>query len=138
MADVALLGSQGSSDPIPALLDTGSPVSAIPWRDWWDAEYRLVRDSAVTIALAGSSVGVRLATVTLRLHDEESISPALQVKAYLLPDDSHPFLLGFEDFLTDVDLCSSFRQNSAYIGFPGVTSGWENGWTPAPDSRNER
>ena len=78
-------------------------------------------DSEVTISLAGSAVQAQLATVSLRIYDGEAISPPLEMKAYLLADDSHPFLLGFEDFLTDGDLFVSFIQNLAFVEFPPVS-----------------
>lgn len=121
LANASLTGTSGALPPRSAIVDTGGPVSVIPRRVWRDAEYEALLDSQVTISLAGSAVQAQLATVSLRIHDGDEISPPLVMKAYLLSDDSHPFLLGFEDFLTDVDLFVSFIQNHAFVEFPPVS-----------------
>ncbi|MBI3920069.1 MAG: retroviral-like aspartic protease [Armatimonadetes bacterium] len=117
LAEVTLIGVHGSLAPTSAIVDTGSPVSAIPRREWRHADYRILWDTEVPLSMAGSEVMAKLACVKLGIHDRHITSPLLEVRAYLMPDDSHPFLLGSEDFLTDVDLHVSFARQSAYLEF---------------------
>jgi len=69
------------------------------------------------MGIGGRNVTGRLGWVTLRLHDEETISPPLNIKANLIDDDSMSLILGFEDVISEVLLVSDFQQNTAYIIF---------------------
>jgi hypothetical protein len=63
----------------------------------------------------------RFGQVTLRFHDAQEptrLSPSLTLKADLLSDDSHPIVLGFEDFLTDVELYSNYLRREVHLAFP--------------------
>ena len=63
----------------------------------------------------------RFGQITLRFHDAQEstqASPPLTIKVDLLSDDSHPIVLGFEDFLTDVELYSNYPQQEVYLSFP--------------------
>ena len=99
-----------------AIIDTGSHVSVIPHYIWTNAHHRFISDET-EMGIGGNIVTGRLGWVTLRLHDEETISPPLSVKANLIDDDSLPLILGFEDVITETLLVSDFQQNVAYIIF---------------------
>jgi hypothetical protein len=71
------------------------------------------------MGIGGNIITGRLGWITLRLHDEETISPPLNVKANpslrsrtcLIDDDSMPLILGFEDVITEV-----FPLNKGGVG----------------------
>jgi len=46
----------------------------------------------------------------------------MMVKAYLLSDDVHPLILGFEDFLTEIGVYSNYKEEKAYLEFPEDSS----------------
>ena len=102
--------------PRNAIIDTGSHVSVIPHSIWPKTHHHFISDET-EMGIGGSLVTGRLGWVTLRLHDEETISPPLSVKANLIDNDSLPLILGFEDVITEVLLVSDFQQNTAYIIF---------------------
>ena len=102
--------------PRDAIIDTGSHVSVIPYYIWSNAHHSFISDET-EMGIGGSNITGRLGGITLRLHDEETISPPLSVKAHLIDDDSMPLILGFEDVIAEVLLVSDFQQNTAYIIF---------------------
>ena len=102
--------------PRGAIIDTGSYISIVPRYIWTNAHHHFISDET-EMGIGGNVVTGRLGWVTLRLHDEETISPPLNVKANLIDDDSLPLILGFEDFITEVLLVNDFQQSIAYIIF---------------------
>jgi hypothetical protein len=93
-----------------AIIDTGSHVSVIPRYIWTNTHHSFISDK-IEMGIGGKIITGRLGWVTLRLHDEETISPPLNVKANLIDDDSLPLILGFEDVITEV-----FPLNKGGVG----------------------
>ena len=54
----------------------------------------------------------------LVLVDKKTTSPPVKAKALLLDDDSVPFLIGFEDILTDIKLVCDYRTKTAFLQIP--------------------
>jgi len=104
------------TEPRGAIIDTGSHVSVIPHPIWTKTHHHFISDD-VEMGIGGNIITGRLGWVTLRLHDEKTVSPPLSVKANLIDDDSVPLILGFEDVITEMLLVSDFQQNTAYIIF---------------------
>jgi hypothetical protein len=104
------------TEPEDAIIDTGSHISVIPRYIWSNVHHNFISDES-EMGIGGNIVTGRLGWITLRLHDEETISPPLSVKANLIDDDSLPLILGFEDVISEVLLVSDFRQSIAYIIF---------------------
>ncbi|MBM3241201.1 hypothetical protein FJZ31_33375 [Candidatus Poribacteria bacterium] len=104
------------TEPEDAIIDTGSHISVIPRYIWTNVHHSFISDKT-EMGIGGSVITGRLGWVTLRLHDEQTISPPLNVKANLIDDDSMPLILGFEDVITEVLLVSDFQQSIAYIIF---------------------
>jgi len=102
--------------PGDAIIDTGSHTSVIPRYIWTNAHHHFISNE-IEMGIGGKIITGRLGWVTLRLHDEETISPPLNVKANLIDDDSMPLILGFEDVISEVLLVSDFQQSIAYIIF---------------------
>ncbi|MBM3238255.1 hypothetical protein FJZ31_18340 [Candidatus Poribacteria bacterium] len=102
--------------PRGAIIDTGSHVSVIPRLIWTETHHSFISDE-IEMGIGGKIITGRLGWITLRLHDEETISPPLSVKAHLIDDDSMPLILGFEDVISEVLLVSDFQQSIAYIIF---------------------
>ena len=62
-----------------------------------------------------SQVSGKLGEVTLVLVDKKPVSPVIRAKAILLDDDSVPFLVGFEDIMTDIKLICDYAGKTAYF-----------------------
>jgi len=56
-----------------------------------------------------------LGEATLVFKDQQSTSPPIKFKAHLMDDDSAPFLIGFEDILTDAELACRYRSQTAWL-----------------------
>ena len=114
------LGSDWTK-PTEAIIDTGSPISIIPRHVWEQIRHGFYSNVEVEVPIGGRGAMGRFGQVTLRFHDAQEstqASPPLTIKADLLSDDSHPIVLGFEDFLTDVELYSNYPQQEVYLSFP--------------------
>ncbi|MBI1923804.1 hypothetical protein HYR99_06095 [Candidatus Poribacteria bacterium] len=93
----------------------------MPRSVWGQIRYGFYSNQDIDVRVGGRATTGKLGQVILRFHDaqeQDRISPSLTLKAYLLSDDSHPIVLGFEDFLTDVELHSNFPQQQVYLVFP--------------------
>lgn len=117
--------SSGWTKTRETIIDTGAPVSLIPFSVWSETDYRLLAPNDLGLTIGGEHVRVKLAEVNVCLHDDHAISPPLTIKAHLLPDDAHPLLLGFEDVLTDLRLVSDYAAQVAYLEWPSPSSGAE-------------
>lgn len=75
----------------------------------------LLSDKAKLRGIGSGEISGRLGKITMILVDQKRISPAIEIKALLLDDDSVPFLIGFEDVLTDAKLVSDYKSKIAYL-----------------------
>lgn len=104
-----------------AIVDTGAPVAMIPWSIWNRIAVRLLSTRVMEIHGISANdqeysfVPARLAEVTCVLLDQIYVSPPLRLRAYLMPDDATPLVLGFEDLLTSYDLLCSYARNEAFL-----------------------
>ena len=121
LADVSFeIRGGGWTKPTKAIIDTGGPISFLPRSVWEQVRHGFYSDRETEVPVGGRAAMGRFGQITLRFHDAQEptrISPTLTIKADLLSDDSHPIVLGFEDFLTDVDLHSSYPRQEAYLTF---------------------
>jgi hypothetical protein len=67
--------------------------------------------------IGGGDIAAPFGAVKLAVEDDTTTSPSLTIRAFLLPDDSEPLLLGFADFLTNVVLHCNYPQREAYLEF---------------------
>jgi hypothetical protein len=102
-----------------AIVDTGSVVSVFPHFIWKDSSVKLLSSHKVILrGLAPQKKAILqadIAEITCVLFDGHEISRPLKIKAYLLPDDSVPLILGFEDILTTEKLVSDYKNNIAFL-----------------------
>ena len=68
--------------------------------------------------IGAGKVSGKLGEITLVLVDNKTISPPLKVKALLLDNDSVPFLIGFEDILTDIKMVCDYKGKNAFFQIP--------------------
>jgi len=68
--------------------------------------------------IGAGKVSGKLGEITLVLVDKKTTSPPVKAKALLLDDDSVPFLIGFEDILTDIKLVCDYRIKTAFLQIP--------------------
>ena len=119
MATMRLKTRDGWTRAYDAIVDTGNPISLIPFSIWSKAQVRLLLPDKTELYGIGAddkmSVSGRLAEVIGVFRDQQNTSPPLRIKAHILEDDSVPLLVGFEDILTDVKLLSDYKSKQAYL-----------------------
>jgi len=110
---------KGWTKALEAIVDTGSVVSVLPHLAWKDSSVKILSSHKLILrGLAPQKNAIlkaNIAEITCILLDEHKISRPLKIKAYILPDDSVPLILGFEDILTVARLVSDYKNNTAYL-----------------------
>lgn len=113
--------NSGWSNGYDAIIDTGGPISIIPYSIWEKANINLLSSEIITLQGISSSkdVGIkgRIGEIKCALVDERHTSPVLTIKAYLLLNDDHPLIIGFEDILTQARLVSDYKNKESYLEF---------------------
>jgi hypothetical protein len=103
------------------IVDTGSPHSVVPRSAWQDARHVLLSDAECPIGgVGGGARPARIAQLQMAVEDGSYLSPPLAIRAFPVPDDSEPLLLGFQDFLSRVVLHCDCPQDEVYLRFPST------------------
>ena len=122
-ASVQLQTMVGWTAKYKALVDTGNPISIVPKSVWSKSQVvRALSDKSVVHGIGGGKASGRLGEITFLFVDQSNISPVIRAKAFLLDDDSVPFLIGFEDILTDAKLICDYGRKLACFEFHIPTS----------------
>lgn len=104
-----------------AIIGTGSPVPLIPLSIWQEIKPEYLSDKEFPISGIASKeaepISAKIAKVKLLFIDPATVSKFIEVKAYLLPTDHIPLIIGFEDLLTECKLFCNYKNNTAYLEF---------------------
>ena len=121
MGNVHLKGHKRWSTEEKVIIDTGNPISIIPFSIWQNIERTILIHSKTKLygisTTDETALSGQLAEITIVFKDEENVSLPMKIKANLLDDDNAPFIIGYEDILTRAKLVSDFKNNSAYLEF---------------------
>jgi hypothetical protein len=116
---VQLQTTKGWTKKYKAIVDTGNPISIIPNSIWKKAKIsRVLSNKSDVHGIGGGKVSGKLGEVTLLLVDKNTISPLIKARALLLDDDSVPFLIGFEDIMTDIKLVCDYADKTSFFHIP--------------------
>jgi len=108
----------GWTIPFNAIVDTGNPVTILPEIAHRHIERKVLYPHPVSLYGVGKGqVSARLAEVEMLFVGQRKNSPSLRLKAYLLPDDSLPVLIGFEDILTNLRFVSDYSRQRVQFEF---------------------
>lgn len=108
--------SEGWTRKYKALVDTGNPISVIPNSVWSKGEINWILPHKSDVrGIGGGKVSGKLGEITLIFVDKKTTSPPIKAKALLLDDDSVPFLIGFEDILTDIKLVCDYKSKTSFF-----------------------
>ena len=115
-ASLQLQTSEGWTRKYKALFDTGNPISVIPNSVWSKGKINwILSHRSDLLGIGGGKVSGKLGEVTLVLVDKKTASPPIKAKALLLDDDSVPFLIGFEDIMTDIKLVCDYKSKTSFF-----------------------
>lgn len=115
-ASLQLQTREGWTRKYKALVDTGNPISVIPNSVWSKGKINwILSHKSDLLGIGGGKVSGKLGEVTLVLVDKKTASPPIKAKALLLDDDSVPFLIGFEDIMTDIKLVCDYKSKTSFF-----------------------
>lgn len=101
------------------IIDTGNPISIVPFSMWQNIERKiLLRSKTKLYGLTTSdemAFSGQLAELTIAFKDQENVSKPIKIKAVLLDSDNAPFIIGYEDVLTEAKLVSDYKNDIAYL-----------------------
>jgi len=121
LGNVHLKSHRNWSTEEKVIIDTGNPISIIPFSIWQNVERKILISSKTKLYGLNSTdeaaLSGKLAEVTIVFKDEENISTPLKIKATLLDSDDAPFIIGYEDILTRTKLVSDYKNSLAYLEF---------------------
>jgi hypothetical protein len=115
-ASLQLQTREGWTRKYKALVDTGNPISVIPNSVWSKGKINwILSHRSDLLGIGGGKVSGKLGEVTLVLVDKKTASPPIKAKALLLDDGSVPFLIGFEDIMTDIKLVCDYKSKTSFF-----------------------
>lgn len=116
---IKLKSKEGFTKTYDAIVDTGNPITIIPFSIWSKASVHLISHEQVKLYGLGtednSAIKGNIGQVEIIFLDEQRSSASMTLKAYLIEDDKVPLLIGFEDVLTLMKLVSDYKNNVAYL-----------------------
>ena len=117
--EVAFVSRDGYTDSYSAILDTGAPVSVIPFHIWSMSEVRTIKEYSVSgiVPKKECSFPVTVGEVSCILLDEKQSTNNIKVKSYLAHTDDIPLIIGFKDLLDSFGFYFNFRENIAYLEY---------------------
>ncbi|MBU0567360.1 hypothetical protein KJ693_05170 [bacterium] len=107
------------TNPYPAIIDTGAPVSLLPLEVWQECKTKIVVSHSIrgVVPKEECSLPVQVGEVILRLVDEKVATKGFSIMAYLAPTNKVPLILGFKDFLSKLSLYHNFEGKRAFVEF---------------------
>jgi len=111
------LNVRGWSEPEVAIVDTGAPISLVPYRIWRKCTNEVIGEAELrgVIPKKECVMPVKVAVVRLRLVEPEYATEGIEVKAYLAPIDEVPLIIGFENILSEFNVFFSYHTQIAFI-----------------------
>ena len=115
-ASLQLQTREGWTRKYKALVDTGNPISVIPNSVWSKGKINwILSHRSDLLGIGGGKVSGKVGEVILVLVDKKTASPPIKAKALLLDDDRVPFLIGFEDIMTDIKLVCDYESKTSFF-----------------------
>ena len=106
----------GWSQPVKAIVDTGSPLTLLPRFIWQNVQVAEILSEPVSLGGIGDGrVMARLAKIELAFLDTRKELMQLTIKAYLAEGDAVPLLFGVEDLITDARLVCDYPKGKAFL-----------------------
>lgn len=117
ICEIKFKTKDGWSVSYSAILDTGAPISVIPFQIWTDSEAELITDHRIRgiIPKEECVLPVLVGRINYVLVDRESISKEKRLLAYLALTNEIPLILGFKDLLSEFEIYSNYFNKEAWL-----------------------
>lgn len=115
--EVAFVSEEGYTDLYSAVLDTGAPVSVIPYQIWSMLKVNKIKEYAIRgiVPKKECSLPVTIGEVSCILLDKEQRTKRIKVNSYLAHSNEVPLIIGFKDLLDRFGIYFDFKKNLAYL-----------------------
>lgn len=100
------------------ILDTGAPISVIPYDLWCDSDIEVLTDYEMrgVVPREECKVPVDIGKIKCILVDRfGNTSREFEIYAYLVPTNLVPLIIGFKDLLEDLKIVIECKKNEAII-----------------------
>jgi len=117
LAVAQFMTSESWSKPESAIVDTGAPISLIPYKIWRKCINKVIGEAELrgVIPKQECVMPVKVAKIELRLIDPMYATETIETNAYLAQNDNVPLLIGFEKLLSEFDVFFSYYNKNAFI-----------------------
>jgi hypothetical protein len=116
---IRFITTEGWTDIYEAVLDTGSPISTLPYSIWREIKAKILIPHRIKFYGIGPKecppLWGRIAELECVLIDKVGTSLPLSIQAYLADSDSVPIILGFNGILSEARFVSDYKQGNAYL-----------------------
>lgn len=116
ICEVKFKTKDGWSESYSAIVDTGAPISVIPFQIWTESEAEIMAEHKIrgVVPKEECTLPVLVGRIMCILVDGESFSEERQLLAYLALTNEIPLILGFKDLLSVFEL-SFFYPDQAWV-----------------------
>ena len=108
----------GWDDAVDAIIDTGAPVSLIPFDVWSNAKTELLAEHEVYGINPSKECRIPVKVGKIKgvlVDEEENQSGEIEMLSYLALTTKIPVILGFKDLLTEFKICLDYSENEAFL-----------------------
>lgn len=115
---VSFKTSKGWTDPEIALLDTGAPISVIPYPLWKDIFYTKIADYEIQgiVPKKECKIPAIIAEISCFICDKNgNETREIKTNAFLVKSEKVPLIIGFRNLLSKLKVCFDFDENSAFL-----------------------
>lgn len=116
---VAFKTKDGFTGPYPAIVDTGAPVSLIPYRLWSRSDTEILGNYTIKgiVPKKECFLSVKIGKISCILINRYGKIKPLTIKAYFSSSDEVPLILGFKDLLERAKIHIDTSKNLSYLEY---------------------
>lgn len=117
--EVAFKCGDDYTDSYSAILDTGAPVSVIPYQIWSKLKVNCLKEYKIRgiVPKRKCKLPVTVGEVSCILLDKEQSTDDIKIKSYLAYSNEIPLIIGFKDLLDRFGVYLSFKKDLAYLEY---------------------
>lgn len=110
--------SDGWTDPEIALLDTGAPLSVIPYPLWKNIIYNKITNYEIhgIVPKKECKIPAIIAEISCFICDKSgNETKGIKTNAFLVKSEGVPLIIGFRNLLSKFKVCFEYENNVAFL-----------------------